>query len=397
MSTVATLQKKPTARELLAGIKFIDVDTHITERADLWTSRAPAKLKDRMPRIVGTGADRKWIIDEDTFLYNNGASCAVMKDGEKALGWSFTQITHDDITPAAYDVHARLKMMDEQGIYAQIGYPNILGFSGQRSMKTDPELRLACVQIYNDAMGEMQKESGDRIFPMVLLPWWDREESIKELERCLKWGVRGINWNPDTHVHGLPEIRDPYWNPIWERCVSNKLPVNFHIGASDESLTFAHVGSLPSFTKDESMAMGTLMLFIANMRVLGNIILSRFLENWPELKVVSVESGAGWVPYMLEGLKYTSHEAKMEYAVPPEEIFRRQIYVCSFFERENFVDTIRQIGADNVMFETDFPHPSCLFPDGLEYVADAIAQLTEEERFKVFSGNAAKLYNIDIA
>jgi predicted TIM-barrel fold metal-dependent hydrolase len=49
------------------------------------------------------------------------------------------------------------------------------------------------------------------------------------------------------------------------------------------------------------------------------------------------------------------------------------------------------------MFETDFPHPACLYPDPLEFLADTIAQLTEEERFKIFSGNAAKLYNIDIS
>jgi predicted TIM-barrel fold metal-dependent hydrolase len=57
---------------------------------------------------------------------------------------------------------------------------------------------------------------------------------------------------------------------------------------------------------------------------------------------------------------------------------------------------VRQLGADNIMFETDFPHPACLFPDGLEYLVDVIAELTAEERAKIFSLNAAKLYNIDV-
>jgi predicted TIM-barrel fold metal-dependent hydrolase len=77
-------------------------------------------------------------------------------------------------------------------------------------------------------------------------------------------------------------------------------------------------------------------------------------------------------------------------------VFRRQIYACTFFERRNFIDTLRQVGADNIMFETDFPHPACLYPGGLEYLADTIAEMTPEERFKVFSGNAARVYNIDI-
>jgi uncharacterized protein len=164
---------KPTAREMLAGIKIIDVDTHVSEWPELWTERAPESMKHRMPRIVGKGEDRKWIIDEDIFIYNSGAAAAVMKDGSKTRGSIFAGTEIGDVHAGAYDVKARLEMMDEQGIYAQIAYPNVLGFSGQNAMKTDPALRLMAMQIFNDAMGDMQKDSGDRIMPMPMLPWWD--------------------------------------------------------------------------------------------------------------------------------------------------------------------------------------------------------------------------------
>jgi predicted TIM-barrel fold metal-dependent hydrolase len=91
-----------------------------------------------------------------------------------------------------------------------------------------------------------------------------------------------------------------------------------------------------------------------------------------------------------------SVEAGLDYKTPPSEVFRRQIYACSFFEKKNFIATVRQVGADNIMFETDFPHPACLYPDGLEYLVDVIAELSAEERAKIFSLNAAKLYNIDV-
>ena len=55
MATVSPLHKKPTARELLQGIKIIDVDTHVSEWHDLWTSRAPERLKHLVPRVVGEG------------------------------------------------------------------------------------------------------------------------------------------------------------------------------------------------------------------------------------------------------------------------------------------------------------------------------------------------------
>jgi len=397
MASVSPLKKEPNVRDLLQGIKVIDVDTHVSEWHDLWTSRAPEKLKNLVPRVVGEGAERRWVIGEDSYLFFASATAAIMRDGSKIPGMKFATSDIPDVYPAAYDVHARVKMMDEQGIHAQVAYPNILGFGGQRGMEVDADLRLLSMQIFNDAMADMQNESGQRIFPMALLPWWDVEESVKEAERCMKAGLKGININSDPHDHGFPPLGETHWDPLWDLCVENNLPVNFHIGASDSAMAFVAQSTWPTFSENQKFALNGLMLFIGNLRVMSNILMSRFLERHPKLKVVSVESGAGWIPYMLETLEYMSVEADIHYDVPPSEVFKRQIYACTFFERRNFVETVRQVGADNIMFETDFPHPSCLYPDGLGYMADAIAQLTEEERFKIFSGNAAKVYNIDIS
>lgn len=397
MSNITTLRKKPpTARELLADIKVIDVDTHVSEWHDLWTARAPQKFKHLVPRVIGEGPQRAWVIGEGDIIASPGANSAVMKDGSKMKGMSFFRVEIPGVHVAAYDVQSRLRLMDEQGIFAQVAYPNVLGFGGQRSMKVDPELRLVSIQIFNDAMADMQKDSGQRIFPMALLPWWDVDLSIAEIERCLKMGLKGVNMNPDAQDHGLPSLGEPHWNRLWECCVANDLPVNFHIGASTTTESWFFSSTWPERNADEQMAMGGLMLFIGNLRVLGNILLSRFLERYPTLKIVSVESGAGWIPYLLEGLEYMSAEAGLTYTPSPTEVFKRQIYACTFFEKRNFIDTLRQVGPDNIMFETDFPHPACLYPGGLEYLADVIAQMTQEERFKVFSGNAARVYNIDI-
>lgn len=398
MGSVASLKsKKPTARELLQGIKVIDVDTHVSEWHDLWTARAPERLKNLVPRVVGEGPERHWVIGEDTFLYGISASSAVMRDGRKVRGLDFFDKDIDAVHEGAHNVAARVRMMDEQGIHAQIAYPNILGFGGQRGMQVDAALRLESVRIFNDAMADMQSESGQRIFPMALLPWWDIEQSLAEVERCMKMGLKGINIGSDPQDHGIPSLGERHWDPLWEMCSANSLPVNFHIGASDTSTSWYFSAAWPEMAPQQKLALSGLMLFVTNLRVMANILCSRFLERHPTLKIVSVESGAGWIPYLLEGLEYMSGEAGLEYAVSPTEVFQRQIYACTFFERRNFLDTLRQVGADNIMFETDFPHPACLFPDGLEHMADVIAEMTEEERFKVFSGNAAKVYDIDIS
>ena len=393
-----TALKKPTAHEMLAGVKIVDADTHITEWHDLWTSRAPASLKDRVPQVKWKDGKAHWLIDGniDLSAWGSGAS-AVKKDGSKAYGISFADLQIHEIHPASYDARERIAYMDKHGIAAQIAYPNLLGFGGQKSMMVDPELRLASIQIFNDAMAEMQADSDKRIYPMALLPWWDVKASVAEAERCHAMGLRGVNMNSDPDSHGLPHLGDQHWYPLWEVCTDKSLPVNFHIGASDSSMSWYGAGLWPGHNGDVQLAYGSLMLFVGNLRVLANIFLSQFLERWPTLKICSVESGAGWVPFLLEGLEYQMVEAGMKLKHSPTEIFQRQIYVCSWFERKNFATTVRQIGTENVLFETDFPHPTCLYPETIEYMAEPIAEMTQDERQKVFGGNAERIYNLDLS
>jgi predicted TIM-barrel fold metal-dependent hydrolase len=80
----------------------------------------------------------------------------------------------------------------------------------------------------------------------------------------------------------------------------------------------------------------------------------------------------------------------------PVEYFRRQIYASFWFEGRDASSSIRRVGVDNVMFETDFPHPICLYPRPLEQVRECLADLTSEERRKVLSSNAARVYNIPL-
>jgi predicted TIM-barrel fold metal-dependent hydrolase len=212
-------------------------------------------------------------------------------------------------------------------------------------------------------------------------------------------GARGINMNSDPHLHGLPHLGNAYWNPLWELCVERDMPVHFHIGASDESSSWYGSGLWPGApfdNEDIQLVYGSVMVITSNLRVLANILLSGFLENFPTLKIVSVESGIGWVPFLLEALEYQLAEAGKQHRHSPREVFQRQMYACSWFERRSFAQTARTVGIDNVMFETDFPHPTCLYPNGLDYVAGAIADLTVEERRKVFGGTAARIYNLDL-
>jgi predicted TIM-barrel fold metal-dependent hydrolase len=113
-----------------------------------------------------------------------------------------------------------------------------------------------------------------------------------------------------------------------------------------------------------------------------------------------VESGCGWIPFILEALDYEmSENAPDELRAMkkmPSEYFRTNLYATFWFEnnRNKLPDLIDAVGEDSIMFETDFPHPTCLYPNPLEAVASKMATLTPEIRAKIMGENARKLYRI---
>jgi uncharacterized protein len=306
------------------------------------------------------------------------------------------------VHPASSSVKERLAVMDEAGIHAQIVYPNILGFGGQAAAKVDPELREVCVRIYNDAVAELQQDSGQRLFPMALLPWWNVKAAVRETERCADMGLRGININSDPHYHAdesgnkIPDLGSPHWDPLWEVCVDRKLPVNFHIGASEAAMDWMGQQGWPSLSRDLRAGISGAMIFFNNGKVVSNLIYSGALDRFPTIQFVSVESGVGWVPFLMEALDYQLQEIAetKHFDLKPSEYFARNFYACFWFEQKNITDTLRRVGIDNVLFETDFPHPTSLFP--INRLEERLQGLTETERKKVMSLNAAKLYRIEV-
>src|SRR5262249_50402569 len=158
----------------------------------------------------------------------------------------------------------------------------------------DLALRRLCVEIYNDAMAEMQDWSGNRLLPMALLPAWSVEECVREAQRCADLGLRGVNMTSDPQDLGSPDIADRQWDPLWAACSDLSLPVHFHIAASLTAMDFFGKYFAPSQHELVKPAIGGSMLFIGNARVLINTIFAGIFERHPNLKMVSVESGIGW-------------------------------------------------------------------------------------------------------
>ena len=380
-------------------LRIIDVDAHLSEPHDLWTSRAPASLKDRVPRVVKVGDKRAWIVDKDIQISTSSPSSVIRKDGAKSRGPEFFTWEIEDVHPASYDMQARVAMLDQLGLWAQILYPNVAGFGSQNFMKVeDGALRLACARIYNEAVAEIQAQCGNRIFPMALMPWWNIEQSVEEVARAKAMGLKGIVMCSDPDSIGLPDLGDPAWLPFWEACDDAEMPVNFHIGASETSFNMFGRASWPSMGVRRRLALGSSALFIENSRVISNLLYSGLFERCKKLKIVSVESGIGWIPFVLESIDYewaeTGSNDERALAMRPSDYFRKHVYGCFWFEKTAPAKLIEQVGEDNVLFETDFPHPTCLYPDVRQHVAEISAGWSETRKRKIFQDNAAALYKI---
>ena len=387
------------AADLFDRFTVIDVDTHITEPRDTWELRMPSKWGDRIPHIERVEGQDVWMADGQRIATPGSTSMAgwkgVIPDSPR---------TFDDIHPSMYDAKARVQHMDEQGIRAQVLYPNVGGFgAGYFLRMAERELANDCVRAYNEFQHDWTSIAPDRLLAVTALPFWDVELSVKEIFRAKELGHRAVNFCNQPEGYGMPPLGSRHWDPIWAAAGECAMPISFHIGGGDIGPQIMNGASEYGF--QANFAKVSSILFIDNMRCMADLIFGGVCHRFPGTNFVSVESGIGWVPGALEAFDWQWRnggisEEHPEYDLLPSEYFRRQIYACFWFEREAAVHAIERY-PDNVLFETDFPHPTCQHPgprtpavNPREYASEALRALSDELLEKVLHANAARIYGL---
>lgn len=386
----------------LAQIPIIDVDTHVVEPPDLWTSRMPKSYGDRVPHI-------RW--DDSTqeeAWYSEGKRLGAAGAAAMA-GWHeyppFHPRRFTDADPATWEPKQRLEVMDRYGIHAQLLYPNIAVFDAKTILgMKDPVFQLSLIQAYNDYLTDFAEAAPGRFIPIAGLPFWDVDATVAEIDRCYRNGHKGVTFTQNPGYFGLPEMSDRYWDPMWRAAQERGLPINYHIGSGDlDPFTVGH----PDNGVHANYAGMGVSFFMANAATISQIIIGGICHRFPDLDFVSVESGIGWIPFALESLDWQWKNCGViqehpEYELLPSEYFQRQIYGCFWFEKQSALHAIEQIGADNVMFETDFPHPTSMSPGPAttavapdEYIRSTFSGLAETDLRKILHGNAARIYHLD--
>jgi uncharacterized protein len=373
--------------ELLQRLKVHDVDTHITEPLDLWTSRMASKWGDVIPHYgpdPATGLDC-WIINGEPGPQGGNL-------GLKGL---------DAVAMAGQsEPNARLEWMDRYGVYSQVLYPNLLGFRPRAFMRGDRDFGIECVRAYNDFQTDFCSVAPDRLIPIANLPFWDLDAAIAELERCYAMGHKGLNFGWDMAAIGQPPLRDEHWAPLLERAQEMGWSVSFHVGFNSEEVDVDGYRALSKLDQATFAA----KFFTGNIHCVAELIMGRICERYPRLKFVSVESGVGFFPYLLEALdwQFLNNNIYRDYPemLLPSQYFRRQIFGCFWFEKD--IVQLAELYPDNFMFETDFPHGTSLTPgDDFPYVTSPretiianMAEIPETTLVKLLHDNAASVYGL---
>ncbi len=376
----------------LAGIKIVDCDTHITEAPDLFTSRATAKYKGRVPEIRRVNGTDKWFVGDRDFGSMGGN--VIRKDNNKLLGrLAFPKL--EEAHPGGHEIKPRLQAMDDMGVYAQICYQNSgVTQAGSLMSLGDNDLAVAIIKMYNDAAAERQQDSGNRLFTLAHLPLWDKAEMEAEARRCIDMGLKGFVL-PDTPERlGLPSFLQDYWTPFLELCEATGAPINFHLNAAIDPNTLTWEG----FAFEQTLSVVATMFSIGNAATLGNWIVSGRLDRHPKLKIGLIESGMGWVPFAIEALEHQFDEMLPSKSKilqrRPWDYFRDHFWVTYWFEKVGPKQLLETIGVDKVLFETDFQHPTSLYPGVQAHILDTLGGYDDGVRKKVLETNAVKLYNL---
>ena len=232
-------------------------------------------------------------------------------------------------------------------------------------------------------------------------PFWDVEATVSEIHRCRKIGHKAILFTGAPQDFGMPLIGDPHWNPIWETAQEVDLPISLHIGSGDFQDQLINPERFATHGIGPTTVWGSMSTLIVTAIQLMDVVMSGVLPRNPRLRVVCVESGIGWIPFVKEALNHGFDYARVsvekpEFTKRPSEYLREQVWACTFFEEFAAHKFLDDIGTDRVMFETDYPHPVCLYGSQVrEKIDAAFGHLSKDVREQVLFSNAAQLYDVE--
>ena len=369
---------------------LISVDDHIVEPPDMFKDHLPKKYLDDAPRLVHNpdGSDM-WKF-RDTVIPNVALNAVAGRPKEE---YGLEPQGLDEIRPGCYDVDERVKDMNAGGILASVCFPSFPGFAGRLFATEDPEFSLALVQAYNDwHIDDWCGAYPARFIPMALPVIWDPEACAEEVRRVSKKGVHALTFTENPAAMGYPSFHDEYWNPLWKALCDTNTVMNVHIGSS---------GRLAITAPDAPMDVMITLQPMNIVQAAADLLWSKPIKEYPDLKVGLSEGGTGWIPYFLERADrtYEMHSTWTHQNFGgklPSEVFREHFLTC-FISDKVGVALRNMIGIDNICWEADYPHSDSMWPGAPEELWEVLSanSVPDDEIKKMTYQNAMRWYSFD--
>jgi len=373
--------------------ELISADCHVDLcwlPPDLFTANAAARLRDRMPYVTDGPKGPVWVTQK-------GASLGLV-NGMGSAGREYVpgQIQRSDRMAATglyedgrrgirrlTDPDLRLRDQERDGVQGEVLY----GILGTTRRLDDPEAVVEVMRVYNEWLADFCDAHPDRYAGLACIPNRPVEAAVGEARRVIKRGaVRGLDV---ANSLDMPPLWDPQWTPLWDVAAEARLPVHFHtVGGARPDFE-----ALPPRLSRVAQAVHITGFQMHMATLLTSLIFGGVLERYPAMRVVIGESGIGWIPYVLERMdaEWEDQFRDLGLGMKPSDYWRRQCKATYQTDRIG-IKLLDDLGADTVMWGSDFPHPDGVWPDSREFIARELGHLPAGVRRKVVCENAGALY-----
>lgn len=380
----------------MAAYQLISADSHIVEPPDMYSSHIEPKFRERAPRMERhrTRTGREY----DAWYYNGirvGTVGSVIQAGkrfEDPTAIDFLGIW-EDVRQAAYDPHAMLKELAEDGVWGACMQPS-QGLFWYRIAESD--LLTALCAAYNNWIADFCKPYPERLKGIGMLNVDDVDEACQELERCAKLGLVGAF----IPVYPLPDrpYRHPIYERLWWTAQDLGIPLLLHIATPR--------GGIPGceFTVDinELTAAGLVNADYWVRYSLTAMIFAGVFDRHPRLQVGAVEHETAWIPHWLQQMDFTYRERpvfsrawRSRSGMLPSDYWHRNLF-AEFMEDEVGVKLVSLIGEDNLLWGNDFPHAESTWPQSQTFLDRIFTGASETARRKITCDNTVKLFGFDL-
>ncbi|HZQ85359.1 MAG TPA: amidohydrolase family protein [Acidimicrobiales bacterium] len=372
---------------------LISVDDHLIEPPDLFLNHLPAKYLEGAPKLVrgDDGADR-WTfrgVAMETVALNAVA-------GRPREEYGMEPNSLDEVRPGCYDVHERVKDMDAGGVLASMNFPSFPTFTARifaPDASGDPDASLALVRAYNDwHLDDWCAAYPGRFIPMAVPAIWDPQLTADEIRRNAAKGCHSLSFTENPATLGYPSFHSDHWDPVWKACVDTGTVVSIHLGSSGK-LAIPAADSPPD-----------VMITLQPMNIqsaAADLLWSRVLKQYPDIRIALSEGGTGWIPYFLDRLDrtYEMHHLWTQQDFGgrlPSEVFRDHFLTC-FISDPVGVAMREDIGIDNIAWEADYPHSDSMWPSAPEELGAVFDKynVPQEHVDKITHENAMRWYSFD--